>query len=167
MSSAPTLLSDFMTRDVKTAKDDALVSSICKIMSENNIGSVIIVSNKDHGKHTPIGIITERDVVKSIASNHSSVNLPASKVMSKPLITIAPQATFLDAVETMQTRNIRRLPVIDGQKLVGIVTDKDILKQIMKDRSAAEVVLSRESIEQITISDQPIVYMLGDMLHRR
>ena len=80
-------------------------------------------------------MITERDVVSYLGSDRAlSLRTEISEVMSTPLITITTANSLKDAIETMQLRNIRRLPVIGGENnnMVGIVTDKDILRAIMK-----------------------------------
>jgi CBS domain-containing protein len=125
-------------------------------MSEHNIGSVIILrdSTPDKGSNTeynkPIGIVTERDIVTHLGSKRLlSLQTSICEIMSHPLVTIQSNSSLKDAMETMQLRNIRRLPVIykenNNEKMVGIVTDKDILRAIMKatpsSRSAAEAML--------------------------
>jgi predicted transcriptional regulator len=112
-------------------------------MCEHKIGSVIIVENTatEKGKNTeyskPIGIITERDIVAHLGSKKpSSLQTPVFEIMSHPLITIQSNSSLKDGIETMQLKNIRRLPVInkenDNGKMVGIVTEKDIFRAIVK-----------------------------------
>ena len=91
MSSIETLsVASFMTRDVKTEKEDQNVLTACRIMHENNIGSVIIVKKDDKNNNKPVGIITERDVVRLLGSlNPSLLQTPLRDIMSKPLMTIS------------------------------------------------------------------------------
>jgi CBS domain-containing protein len=127
MSSIETIsVSSFMTRDVKTEKEDQNVLTAYRIMNENNIGCVIIVKKDDK----PIGIITERDVVRLLGSlNPSLLQIPLRDIMSKPVITISINSSLRDAIQTMQQKNIRRLVITDGERMVGIIRDKDILEQ--------------------------------------
>jgi CBS domain-containing protein len=98
MSSIETIsVSRFMTRDVKTEKEDQNVRTACRIIHENNIGCVVIVSKSDSNSEKPIGIITERDVVRLLGSlNPSLFQTPLHDIMSKPLITISIDSSFKD-----------------------------------------------------------------------
>jgi CBS domain-containing protein len=113
-------------------------------MHDHRIGSIVILrpSNDTKTMDKPennmgIGIVTERDVVSYLGSDLAlSLRTQISEIMSSPLITISIANSLKDAIEIMQQKNIRRLPVMDGEnidnKMVGIVTDKDILRAIMK-----------------------------------
>jgi CBS domain-containing protein len=77
----------------------------------------------------PVGIITDRDVIRNIAmSQLDPVNLKAKDLMSTPLITIEENASIEEAVQIMIRRKIKRLPVVKGEKLTGIITVTDIAK---------------------------------------
>jgi CBS domain-containing protein len=133
-----------MTPNVITATSDQTIREVCKIMCEHKIGSVIILRDAalikgDSTEYSnPIGIATERDVVTHLGSKTQSSSLETSvfEIMSHPLVTIHPNSSLKDGIETMQLRNIRRLPVIDKEndieKMVGIVTEKDIIRAITK-----------------------------------
>ena len=115
-------VSSIMTKDVKTATESQTIHNICKIMCDNNIGDVIIV--KQFGSE-PVGIITERDIVNQMALIPSSLQIAVREFMSKPLITLSPNNTVKDAIQTMQLKDIRRLLVVDNRgKAVGIITDR-------------------------------------------
>lgn len=153
-------ISSCMTPSVITATSKQTISDVCTIMSEHKIGSVIIVENAatETGKNTeyskPIGIITERDVVTHLGSKKplSSLQTPVFEIMSHPLITIQSNSSLKDGIETMQLKNIRRLPVInkenDSGKMVGIITEKDIFRAIMK------AVPSSQNIAENLMNDQ-------------
>jgi CBS domain-containing protein len=159
-----------MTKEVRTANEDQSLYEVCKIMYENNIGSVVITKRRKEVERAaeaeagiePVGIITERDVVNKIAlkldpaSYRSSVlELFASKIMSTPLITIFPNGTIRDAMDTMLRKNIRRLVVIKAPSndversevsvLIGIVTDKDIFKAIINNQDFMTEILADRS----------------------
>jgi CBS domain-containing protein len=107
--------------------------SACNIMYANNIGSVIIVTHDKSGG--PLGIITERDVVRILGKlDPNSLQTPLKSLMSKPLITIEQTASINDATKIMNNKKIRRLVVIDkNNKMIGILTQRDIFKAIDKD----------------------------------
>jgi CBS domain-containing protein len=135
----------FMTKTVLTANVDQTIQSVCKIMHENHIGSVIIVRKEIDGNR-PLGIITESDIIHKIGSVELfTTQTPVRELMSNNIISIKPRNTISDAIGIMHGNNIRRLPVIDNDgKMVGIITDKDILKAIARNSSIASAYISRE-----------------------
>jgi len=131
-------VSKYMTKNVITATADRTIQSICILMHENNIGSVVIVRRVVDGLK-PIGIITERDIIHQIGkvdlfTTQSSVRELMSGSGNRDLITISSDTSVSDAISTMHANNIRRLPIIDNNDkgMIGIITDKDILKTILR-----------------------------------
>jgi CBS domain-containing protein len=122
-------VSRFMTTELITATEDQTIQQICKMMSDHDIGSVVIVKRLVDGNN-PIGIITERDIVHQIGSSELFlVQKPIREVMSYPLVTVGLTTSVREAIEIMQSRNIRRLLVVDrDHKAQGIVTQKDVIK---------------------------------------
>ena len=133
MHSEKISVSDLMNTKVQTDFEDQNIMSACNIMSANNIGSVIIVTyDKNNG---PLGIITERDVVRVLGKlDPNLLQTPLRSLMSKPLITIEQSASINDATKIMNNKKIRRLVVVDqNNKMIGILTQRDIFKAIDKD----------------------------------
>jgi len=115
---------DIMTRTVITATPDMTAAQAGKRMVEHKVGSVIIVKEGE-----PLGIVTESDMVaKVISKNVKPSAIKLEQLMSRPLITTRSSDDVNEAVLKMTQKRIRRLPVIDGGKLVGIVTDADIIQ---------------------------------------
>jgi CBS domain-containing protein len=142
-------IKSIMSKDVKTAYANQTIREVCQIMYHQGIGSIVILQGKDHlasigdskpkryGQCHAIGIITERDVISYLGTDNAlSLRTQISEIMSTPLITINTANSLKDAIETMQLRNIRRLPVVEAENsdgnIIGIITDKDILKAVMK-----------------------------------
>ena len=163
-------VSSFMTKDVKTETEDQNIQAVCKIMNENDIGSVIIVANLQG--NNPIGIITERDIVRIIGSlKMELLREPLRQLVSKPLITISSNSSIKDALRTMQFKNIRRLPIVEKEgdnNLVGIITEKDVFRTIMKNQNLIPSLLNDEIVlEHKSVHDQFTEQWFGDILHRR
>jgi CBS domain-containing protein len=144
-------VSEFMTTNVITANENQNIRHVCKLMCNKKVGSVVILKNMKDSKSSStmkngkvVGIVTERDYVHLIGfSDMVNIDVPISKIMSEPLITIRKFASVNDAISIMQTKNIRRLPVVDNTgKMIGIITDKDILKAIMTNQSLAMSLLA-------------------------
>lgn len=129
MSLDTILVSNVMTPKVLTDTEEQNIMSACRVMSENKIGSVVII--KLAGKKNPVGIITERDIVNILGKfDPVLLQAPLLSLMSKPLITVENKATIHDAMKIMNNRDIRRLVVTNQDEMVGIITDKDIFKLI-------------------------------------
>ena len=132
MNLATISVSDLMNPKVKTVNEDKNIMSACRVMQENNIGCVIVVTIAGDG--TPVGIITERDVVRILSKfNPALVHFALWKVMSKPLFTIEPSASINDAIRLMNDKKIRRLVVVDrNNKMSGILTQNDVFRAVDK-----------------------------------
>lgn len=150
-------VSSFMSVNLKTGMAVQNIHAACKIMNKNNIGSVIVV--KEYTTE-PVGIITEKDIVRIIGSSKPSLlHLPLRELMSKPLITISPNSSIKDALQTMQLNKIRRLPVVkEGSIVVGIITDKDVFRAIMENQD----LLASLSNEEIFRENKPSLRKLGE-----
>jgi CBS domain-containing protein len=122
-----------MTKEVKTIPETKPLSDCLRIMRDANIGSVVVLSEKNN---SPVGIFTERDLVKKMAERgHEVLKAAMSQVMSKPLTIISPSATVWDAVTLMGRVGIRRLPVVEDARLVGILTERDIFRLILANQT--------------------------------
>jgi CBS domain-containing protein len=163
MSIESITVSNVMVRDVKTAKESQTIKTVAKIMADNNIGSVVIVENADAGR--PVGIITERDIVRIAGAEQAlTLQMPAHDVMSKPIITIDARSSLRDALQQMELKNIRRLPVVDNEKkMVGIITDKDIFRALMKSQSLVASFCESLMVEYKPVYERLSEFMLGEM----
>jgi len=114
---------DIMTRPVITADADMDILSAAKKMGSANVGCLIIIS-----RDKPTGILTERDLVKKVlAQGIDPRNLRVGEIMSAPAISIEPDASLREAAALMLRSGVKRLPVIFKGKLVGIITDTDLV----------------------------------------
>ena len=159
-------VSDIMVRDIKTAEENQSINAVAKMMSDNNIGSVVIVKSNDVGVLS--GIITERDIVRIAGAAQTSttlLQLIARDIMSKPVITIDEGSSIQDAIQSMKLNNIRRLPVVNREgKMVGIITDKDIFRAIINSQSLVTSISENITIEYRPIYERLSEFMIGEML---
>jgi len=101
---------------------DTSAFEAAKIMKKRKIGNVIVVKNKH-----PVGILTESDILKKVvAEGKNAKQVKVENIMSAPLIVIEPYVTLEEAMKTMSKCNVRRLPVVEKNKLIGIITLRDI-----------------------------------------
>ncbi|MCW3131061.1 MAG: CBS domain-containing protein [Methanophagales archaeon] len=113
---------DVMTREVITEDEYTPVSKISEDMEVAGIGSVVITS-----EDKPAGIVTDRDIMLKICASGRTGEVKAKEIMSSPLISIAPEAPLERACELLAENNIRRLPVLENDELVGIISVRNIL----------------------------------------
>ena len=119
-----------MTREPVTIKPDAPVRKALQTMIKHDIGSLIVVKNGQ-----PIGMVTERDVTRRSlrpAKTKGVYDRPVTRFMTRPVITLSPTAPVWEAFETMVTKKIRRLPIVEQGRLVGIVTERDLFKWVIR-----------------------------------
>ena len=109
------------------ANSSESIFKISNLMKERKVGSIIIINQDD--QNYPIGIITERDIVRRVISdNKDPKQTKATEIMSKPLITIETNTYVYDVSVKMVKNKIRRLPVVKDKTLSGIITITDIIK---------------------------------------
>jgi CBS domain-containing protein len=163
-------VSRVMTRQVKTIKDNDTVQQASKMMIQNDIGSVIVVAAQSVNAQTPVGIITGKDIVRNLAERPISFSSPVNQLMTKPVVTIHPNASLQDALGTMQARNIRRLLVMsdDGNNMAGIITDKDIIRFIARNESVSSGLINEEVLaKNREMAERLHTTLLDDILHKR
>ena len=136
-----TRVTEIMTRDaISTVTDETSACDAAKQMKTSHVGCLIV---RKHGQ--PIGIVTERDSVQRVmAAGADALEVRVSEVMGKPLISVGSEALVTDAARIMSENGIRRLPVVDGMVLVGIITVTDFAKYLNR-KSASDPILSEMS----------------------
>ena len=119
-----TSVRDIMTSDIISVKTTDQVIVAIELMTKNDIGSVVVTENEK-----PVGILTERDILKKVCAKELSAKaVTAREVMSEPLITIEADWRLGEAALLMTRKDVRRLLVTDKEKVVGIITQKDITR---------------------------------------
>lgn len=115
---------DAMTKKIVNVGPEDSIIDVAKKMYEKDIGSMMVCDKK-----ALIGLITSEDLVKRvIVPKKDAVKLKAKDVMSKSLITTSSDEDLAEAIRIMIDKGVQRLPVLDNGKLVGILTDGDILR---------------------------------------
>jgi CBS domain-containing protein len=123
---------DIMNTDVATAAPGTPISQVAKLMADRDVGAVLIVED---GK--PVGIVTDRDlVVDHLAKGHTHDH-PVREAVSgqgpfADLVTIRPELDVLEAAQELGRHQVGRLPVVEGDRLVGILSAGDLAKQLRK-----------------------------------
>jgi len=115
---------DVMSKDMLTISSGETVVSAAKTMCENNISYIVVV---DNGR--VVGILTETDLLKRIAAREKDYGkITIAETMSCPVETISPDLPVLEAVRIMEAKHIKRLPILDKKRLVGIITQAELTR---------------------------------------
>ena len=118
-------VADVMVKSVETVPPETTVKAAVERMLDRRIGSILVV---DEG---PIGIITRSDVLRELLDRDGSLTkMTVSEIMTEDPVTIAPGASVETALRTMDEHDIKKLPVIAGLELVGIVTMTDLARHL-------------------------------------
>ena len=114
--------------EVFVVPQNETVVHACEILEKNRIGALIVVDKKDDlSDHHVVGIITERDVVKTISHHQLDIEeKQVSEIMSKKVISASPESSTEEAIKLMVENQIRHLAVLDGDKLIGVISMRDI-----------------------------------------
>ena len=117
---------DAMSKAVKVVRPDTSMKEVVATMNKFNIGSIIVVQAE-----RPVGIITERDILRRLVEPClAPETLRAREVMTSPVISISETASIDEAAKLMVRRKIKKLLVVNGEKLAGILTFTDIVTQV-------------------------------------
>jgi CBS domain-containing protein len=120
-------VNDLMTKEVVKADEETSVIDIAKIMGKQRIGSVIITRKEEQ-----FGIFTERDLLTNFLAKGKALFTEVGPECSQPLTVIPSDTSVHRAAATMALKHIRRLPVVKDEKLVGIITARDLVEAYAK-----------------------------------
>ncbi|MDD1657366.1 MAG: CBS domain-containing protein [Methanomicrobiales archaeon] len=142
-------LREVMRTPPTTIDSEASVAEAAAVMRREKVGSCIVLR-----KNLPIGIVTEEDFAwKVVAKDLKPGSVKVHEVMSTPLITINADKTVGDAAQLMVKKSVRRLPVVEKKKVVGIVTVRDILSvsSEMNEIMAEMIAVNREDMVEMGV----------------
>ncbi len=110
--------------NVVTIRSEQLVREATALLVKHNIGALIVVDETNK----PIGIISERDIIRNAARNEQVFAQTVGEIMTRDLITGLPQDDLHSVASTMTEKRIRHLPIVEKGKLIGIVSIGDVVK---------------------------------------
>ncbi len=120
--------------NVITVRPEQSIRDAARLLAEHNIGALVVVNEV----RQPIGIISERDIIRSAAKHEDAFSQLVSQLMTKDVITGLPQDDLMSAAHTMTENRFRHLPIMERGELVGIVSIGDIVK-FQRDQYKGEV----------------------------
>ena len=134
-------VSDLARQDVVTADPGTSISELAFAMANERVGSVVIVEGEE-----PVGIVTDRDIALDVLGTGADPDeWTAKHVMTSDLVTVAPDDGVMDVVRRMAEASVRRVPVVEGSRLVGILALDDLLVLLAGELSNLAGVVEAES----------------------
>jgi predicted transcriptional regulator len=122
---------DLMQTDVKTVRKDVKLLEATKMMRDFNVSSLVVEPENDGDA---FGVITRKDIVEEMVMDPSGmISLEVDDVMTKPAFTVSMGLSISNCHQMMRMVGVRRLPVVDGTKLVGILSNADIFAKLVED----------------------------------
>ena len=125
---------DIMTKDVVSICVSDSVFEAAELMGASQVGCLVVMDGE-----VPIGIVTERDMVRRVLAKRLPLETKVLEIMSKSLVTVDPDASLKEAARLMSTNKIRRLPVVKQNRLVGIVVAADFVRNLGKKTASEEI----------------------------
>lgn len=128
---------ELMTRDIITCSPNETLAQAAQKMASGDIGSCPVVESNNQ----LVGIITDRDItVRAVAKGLDPNSKHVSELMSTDVVTASPDASIDDVCQLMSDHQIRRIPIVQSNQLVGIVAQADLAVDLDEDEMIAEVV---------------------------
>jgi CBS domain-containing protein len=125
---------DLLKGDPVTVEASATVQDAAKLMDENDIGNVLVVENNEVQ-----GIVTDRDIVVRVIAKGDGADASVREAATTDVETIEPDASIDDAIQKMEQGNVRRLPVVEDGKPVGVISLGDLAQAKDKDSALANI----------------------------
>ena len=126
---------DIMTWHVVSISVDHSIFEAAQLMTSHHIGCVVVIDGEKLA-----GIVTERDFVRRVVAEKLPLNTKVSELMSKPVITVNSDALIKEAASLMASNKVRRLPVLEQNKITGIIVGADIVRHLGKKTVTEKVI---------------------------
>lgn len=120
--------------NVITVRPDQSLKDAIDLLVEHDIGALIVVNELGQ----PVGIISERDIIREAARTETVLAQTVARVMTEDLIVASPQDDLGAVLQTMIARHFRHLPIVDQERLIGVISIRDVLK-VQLDKYQGEV----------------------------
>lgn len=128
---------DVMTPNPRTVSPDDSIQNAARIMRDEDTGAVPVV---DNGR--PVGMVTDRDIVIRAVADGGQLNRPIRDIVTSAVVSVGPDTSTREAAQLMSDHQVRRLPVVENDRLVGIVSIGDLAVKEGKDSRTGDTLQS-------------------------
>ena len=149
-------ISALCRRVVVTIHRQASTEDAARLMRSNHIGDLVVVDAADTG--TPVGMITDRDIVVSvIAQGLAPAQTPVGSVMSTPVVTLREDDGFIQALDKMSARGVRRAPVVGPEgRLRGLIAVDDLVRLLARELAKVGALIAHEQVTEIQKTEKSL-----------
>jgi CBS domain-containing protein len=134
-------ISDIMARDLSTVESGSTISEAARLMRDRDTGAIIVTDGDQMS-----GLLTERDIaVRAVAEGRDPESTSAGEIASRDVISIEPSSSISDAIKAMREANIRRVPVVEGGRPVGVVSLGDLAIALDEQSALADISSSNQN----------------------
>ena len=127
-------IGEICNRDVVVATREMTVTATAQLMRHYHVGTLVICEQLNGGRRLPVGIVTDRDIVVRAVAEDGQLNRPVRDIVSGNVVCVTPDMSTHEAADLMSEHQIRRLPVVENNRLVGIVSLGDLAVKEAKDK---------------------------------
>jgi len=147
-------LKDIIRKNLVTMPETGTIGEAAKLMNSNHVGAIIIVDEMNGVRKTPIGIVTDRDIVVSLAKKGKiDPKSPIKNIMTSNVVVCSPDDGIYETINLMKANGIRRIPVLNRQDhLVGIITSDDLLSLLGDEINSLSQVIQSGSDKEKNIA---------------
>jgi CBS domain-containing protein len=136
----PQTIGELMSRDPITCGPDADIEAAAALMRDHDTGDVVVADGD-----TVLGIVTDRDITVRAVADGRAPDTPLADVMSGQVVTVAPDDRVEQVVDLMREHAVRRIPVVEGGRLVGVISIGDLAIERDSDSALADISAAREN----------------------
>ena len=139
-------IGEICTRDVVVAAADTTIREAAQLMAKQHVGDIVVVREQPGGRLIPIGIVTDRDIVRSVVAEAlDPAVFTLGDLGARELVTVRQDQGVFECIEHMRANGIRRMPVVDrGGALIGIVALDDLIQLLADEMSELAKLISKE-----------------------
>jgi CBS domain-containing protein len=114
-------IKEILDNSILSVNSTVPAHEVAKLMENSDTGAIVVLENQ-----IPVGLVTNKDLTVKIIAHSYPADTPIGRIMSTPLISISPETEIDTAAELMSSKKIRKLPIISGDEVIGIVVASDI-----------------------------------------
>jgi CBS domain-containing protein len=147
-------IGEICVRDVVVAGPETPVREAAQLMAKHHVGNLVVVREESLGHVVPIGIITDRDIVRNVVAQELDETMfTIGDLLARDVITVPEDTGVFECMQQMRLNGIRRMPVVEASgSLVGIISLDDLIQLLAEEMSELSKVIVREQAREVVIS---------------
>lgn len=146
-------IGDVCVRDVVVASPETTVREAARLMAKQHVGNVVVVKQEARGRVVPIGIVTDRDIVRNVVAEALDAALfTLGDLGARELVTVGEDVGIFECMQHMRVNGIRRMPVVDGEGgLVGIISLDDLIQLLGEEMGELGKLIAQEQAHEVAV----------------